>query len=664
MNLQVCNSMREILQQGFPLRQNGQRGAALVLMSMVMAMIGILAIGFMQNYIYETSAVMTTMRNAQSLQLSESALALMPSRLSEQNYSDMQVTLFNQATVIGTSTVPLQARNIWNSIGNDIFTIADPNLQAGELYIFLDNDVRPTSVTSRGRLIYTKYDESSTKDFIEDRDITASIEWLTRNFEYALFLGDFWRKQDVVFSFGSSPGTSGNDSISGGMHVNTSYIEGNASVGLHFSSSNPNFSLGSPRTKTPLGLDAMNYSIRNHTHYVDVTTIDNPDFQNKIDINPIWPPDWRWFLYDFVGPQGYTNVFFGSTPEGPVRQSKPLNLGVDRVYYVNGHVWFLDSFVQEFIVSGRATIIAKGNIFIYNDIVYQNPDQDMLVLIALGDRYRFGTPIRYGNIFVSDWLCDNFYGTGRVSRVDAFMFAARDFYYNVDMQEFFVTKRIRYNVDPNLHAPLPLSGLQINGGLSVQGLGAGYQQGDRNRRRVAPYIRRDIYSWRDSDGNHHYSNAFFDNATNPGLPVWYGQGSNAADASDSRHDYPWSTAGPSAWYALDGSGSDPCDNSTGSWVCTGADNWAYDDNATIVSERLRFKYYDSTACQWFDHAGNTNVTSPVTHIPFIINYDNRISGISQPPGLPEDQTNEGSIANVHLQDLVEVPRGAGTWGAQ
>ncbi|MCP4450913.1 MAG: hypothetical protein GY809_05585, partial [Planctomycetes bacterium] len=107
--------------------------------------------------------------------------------------------------------------------------------------------------------------------------------------------------------------------------------------------------------------------------------------------------------------------------------TSPLDLGSDTVYYVDGNVWFHSQKALIFAVSGKATIVATGNIYLCDDLVYANNDS-ILGLIALGSYNSSGSLVQGGNIYFGDprW--------GTLDRVDALMFAGNDFLFNTDSQ--------------------------------------------------------------------------------------------------------------------------------------------------------------------------------------------------------------------------------------
>jgi len=111
-----------------------------------------------------------------------------------------------------------------------------------------------------------------------------------------------------------------------------------------------------------------------------------------------------------------------------------LPLGDGRVYYADGDIWFDRSGPRQFNIDGTATIVASGDIHIGDSLRYvkvNDPDPtdddpaDLLALVALGTYYADDTYKDGGNIYFGDAN-----GNGTLTAVDAFMFAAHDFYYN------------------------------------------------------------------------------------------------------------------------------------------------------------------------------------------------------------------------------------------
>lgn len=109
----------------------------------------------------------------------------------------------------------------------------------------------------------------------------------------------------------------------------------------------------------------------------------------------------------------------------------PLSLGDDKVYYVDGHVWFHHKSTYGFKMDGQAVIVSTRDIHISDNISYADPgrgsDSDMLALVALGQLDSVtGDYDSAGNIYFGDPRYGTLY-TG-----DAFMFANNNFFYNTD----------------------------------------------------------------------------------------------------------------------------------------------------------------------------------------------------------------------------------------
>jgi hypothetical protein len=103
----------------------------------------------------------------------------------------------------------------------------------------------------------------------------------------------------------------------------------------------------------------------------------------------------------------------------------PLNLGTDRIYYVDGDVWIHNKVTYGFNVNGKVTIVATGNIHICDNTKYAN-SSSMLGLVALGKYDSSGNRTSGGDVFFGDPR----YGT--MYTISGMMFAANDFLYNAD----------------------------------------------------------------------------------------------------------------------------------------------------------------------------------------------------------------------------------------
>lgn len=105
-----------------------------------------------------------------------------------------------------------------------------------------------------------------------------------------------------------------------------------------------------------------------------------------------------------------------------------LQLGDDKTYYVDGHVWFHKYGPYGFEIDGQAVIVATEDIHISDNITYadrgRDPGDDLLALVALGDYSGGSHAAGTGNIYFGD---PEF---GTLFTCDAFMFANNDFLYN------------------------------------------------------------------------------------------------------------------------------------------------------------------------------------------------------------------------------------------
>ncbi len=121
----------------------------------------------------------------------------------------------------------------------------------------------------------------------------------------------------------------------------------------------------------------------------------------------------------FLEPAG---GFISGTPKDG---ATPLGMGENRVYYVDGDVWVHSQSTYGFLVDGKVTIVATGDIHISDNIEYADSDS-LLGLVALGEYDGSGQLISGGNIYFGD---PRF---GTTYTVSALMFAADSFLYNTD----------------------------------------------------------------------------------------------------------------------------------------------------------------------------------------------------------------------------------------
>ncbi|UCG54818.1 MAG: pilus assembly PilX N-terminal domain-containing protein, partial [Dehalococcoidia bacterium] len=100
----------------------------------------------------------------------------------------------------------------------------------------------------------------------------------------------------------------------------------------------------------------------------------------------------------------------------------PLNLGENRVYYIDGDVWVHHPGTYGFLVDGNVTIVATGDIHISDNIAYAD-SKSVLGLVALGKYNDEGQLVNGGNVYFGDPR----YGT--TYKVSGLMFAANSFLY-------------------------------------------------------------------------------------------------------------------------------------------------------------------------------------------------------------------------------------------
>ena len=188
---------------------------------------------------------------------------------------------------------------------------------------------------------------------------------------------------------------------------------------------------GAP-AKSPLSLVDMNYAI-NNTHNVSKIFADAgvdagylPLDNELYDVMVKNPPDRSGECASttsddyFLEPSKVDN--FGAQYKDA---KTPLDLGDNRIYYVDGDVWIHSPRTYGFLIDGQVTIVATGDIHISDNIKYAD-NESLLGLVALGEYDDSGQLINGGNIYFGD---PRF---GTMSTASAFMFAADSFLYNTD----------------------------------------------------------------------------------------------------------------------------------------------------------------------------------------------------------------------------------------
>ncbi|MDD5063454.1 MAG: pilus assembly PilX N-terminal domain-containing protein [Phycisphaerae bacterium] len=130
----------------------------------------------------------------------------------------------------------------------------------------------------------------------------------------------------------------------------------------------------------------------------------------------------------------------------PFTGATPLHMGADRVYYVDGDLWVHSDKTKGFLIDGKVTIVATGNIHLCDNLQYADADS-MLGLVALGKYNGSGKLIKGGNIYFGDPV------NGTVGYVSAMMFAANDFLYNTAIDTTILEEpKIGFTVMGNLSA--------------------------------------------------------------------------------------------------------------------------------------------------------------------------------------------------------------------
>ncbi len=103
----------------------------------------------------------------------------------------------------------------------------------------------------------------------------------------------------------------------------------------------------------------------------------------------------------------------------------PLSMGDNRIYYVEGDVWVHSQQTYGFLVDGKVTIVATGDIHISDNIKYAD-SESLLGLVALGKYNAADKLLEGGNIYFGDPRFGTLY------TASALMFAADSFLYSTD----------------------------------------------------------------------------------------------------------------------------------------------------------------------------------------------------------------------------------------
>ncbi|MBN1805544.1 MAG: hypothetical protein JW837_09850 [Sedimentisphaerales bacterium] len=295
---------------------------------------------------------------------------------------------------------------------------------------------------------------------MEVKKIKVELSFLAPPYEHAVYAGNIsgsqWRFSlrgtgEPVYSRWTGVEVGGKDVVNGNI-----YVHGNANL-YEESSINPsplgNFngdieSTGTTKIKDEASVSGkvaegaavkslpsladMNYAV-NNTHNVNKIFADAgvdwgrlPSNNELYDIMIKNPSDRGGECRSTAGDDYFLEPVNANDYGQTQKDAKtPLNLGENRIYYVDGDVWVHSTRTYGYLVDGKVTIVATGDIHISDNIKYAN-DESLLGLIALGKYDSSGNLISGGNIFFGDPR----YGT--LYTASAFMFAADSFLYNTD----------------------------------------------------------------------------------------------------------------------------------------------------------------------------------------------------------------------------------------
>jgi hypothetical protein len=295
---------------------------------------------------------------------------------------------------------------------------------------------------------------------LEVKKIKAELSYLAPPYEHAVYAGNVsgaeWmfslRGQGDPKVLGmSGKEVGGKDIINGNMYVNgnaTLYEESSIhpspmgnfngdidSTGktdiLDSASVSGKVIEGVPVEKLPSLVD-MNYAV-NNTHNVGkifadagITSGYLPSYHELYDVMVKNPPNRSGECKSTAGDDYFLEPSHVNNFGAQYKDAKtPLDLGENRVYYVDGDVWVHSTSTYGFLVEGKVTIVATGDIHISDNLKYAD-NNSMLGLVALGQYDGSGQLVSGGNIFFGD---PRF---GTMSTASAFMFAADSFLYNTD----------------------------------------------------------------------------------------------------------------------------------------------------------------------------------------------------------------------------------------
>ncbi len=208
-------------------------------------------------------------------------------------------------------------------------------------------------------------------------------------------------------------------------------VEATGTVNVHDSASISGDELEGVEPYNPPDLIGMNYAT-NHTHNVSQafeeenvthgTLSEENVLYNIFQINP----DNMTSECATTDGNDYFLTTVGNFTEGSWDTAESyIDVGEDRVYYIDGDLWVHSKSTFGFNVDGKVTIVATGDIHLSDNLAYENSNS-MLGLVALGKYDESGNLISGGNVYFGDPV----YGT--LYTASAMMFAANNFLYNTD----------------------------------------------------------------------------------------------------------------------------------------------------------------------------------------------------------------------------------------
>jgi len=331
---------------------------------------------------------------------------------------------------------------------NEFEDIADTALGEANYQVDLNLDADPPYAVSTGTV------------GMEVKKIKVELSYLAPPYEHAVYAGnmagDKWNftlrgEGDPKVLGGSGKEYGGRDIVNGNLFVNgdaTLYEEssvnpsplgnfngdidstGKADI-LDKAKVSGTVTEGAP-AKSPLSLVDMNYAI-NNTHNVSKIFADAgvdagylPSDNELYDVMVKNPSNRSSECKTTTGDDYFLEPSSVNNKGAQYKDARtPLDLGDNRVYYVDGDLWVHSTSTYGFLVDGQVTIVVTGDIHISDNIKYAD-SESLLGLVALGKYDGSDQLVSGGNIYFGD---PRF---GTMSIASALMFAADSFLYNTD----------------------------------------------------------------------------------------------------------------------------------------------------------------------------------------------------------------------------------------